>query len=67
MPRKPKRMCSYPGCPELTEGRYCEKHQKEDTKKNNRNRKYKKLYNSSRWQRLRKKVLTKHPLCVVCK
>ncbi|WP_069648969.1 HNH endonuclease [Caloranaerobacter ferrireducens] len=66
MPRKPKRMCSYPGCPELTEGRYCEKHQKEETKKYNRSRKYKKLYNSSRWQRLRKKVLTKHPLCVEC-
>lgn len=66
MPRKPKRMCSYPGCPELTEGIYCGKHQKEETKKYNRNRKFKKLYNSSRWQRLRKKVLTKHPLCVEC-
>ncbi|WP_330547708.1 HNH endonuclease [Caminicella sporogenes] len=59
-------MCSFPGCPELTEGRYCEKHQKEETKKYNRKRKYKKLYNSSSWQRLRKKVLTKHPLCVEC-
>ncbi len=66
MPRKPKRMCSYPGCPELTEGRYCEKHQKEETKKYNRSRKYKKLYNSIRWKRLRKKVLLRQPLCVEC-
>ena len=29
MPRKPKHPCSYPGCPELTEGRYCKAHQKE--------------------------------------
>lgn len=26
MPKKQKRPCSYPGCPELTDGRYCEKH-----------------------------------------
>ena len=30
MPRKPKKPCSYPGCPELTDGRYCEKHQKQE-------------------------------------
>ena len=28
MPRKPKRPCSYPGCPKLTDGRFCEEHQK---------------------------------------
>ena len=28
MPYKPKRPCSYPGCPRLTDGRYCEEHQK---------------------------------------
>ena len=27
MPRKPKRPCSYPGCPNLTDGRYCPEHQ----------------------------------------
>jgi 5-methylcytosine-specific restriction protein A len=29
MPIKPKHSCSYPECPELTEGRYCLVHQKE--------------------------------------
>ena len=26
MPRKPKRPCKHPGCPNLTEGDYCEVH-----------------------------------------
>ena len=26
MPRKPKRPCSYPGCPKLIDGRFCEEH-----------------------------------------
>jgi 5-methylcytosine-specific restriction protein A len=67
MPKKPKKPCNHPGCPELTEGRYCEKHQKEiDKEYNKSNRPYKKLYNSSHWQRLRKHVLAKQPLCVIC-
>jgi len=67
MPRKPKKPCGYPGCPELTEGRYCETHQKEmDREYNRSNRPYKKLYNSSRWQRLREYVLNKFPLCIEC-
>jgi 5-methylcytosine-specific restriction protein A len=28
MPRKPKRPCRYPGCPNLTDGVYCEEHAK---------------------------------------
>ena len=68
MPRKPKGMCSYPGCPELTNDRYCREHKKqEDRRYDKESRPYKKLYNSSRWQRLRKQFLMKHPLCVECK
>lgn len=26
MPRKPKSPCRYPGCPNLSDGVYCEKH-----------------------------------------
>lgn len=29
MPRKPKKPCGYPGCPNLTEGRYCKEHEKQ--------------------------------------
>ena len=68
MPRKPKGMCSYPGCPELTNDRFCEGHRKQEDRRYDReNRPYKKLYNSSRWQRLRKQFLMRHPLCVECK
>ena len=28
MPSKPKRPCSYPNCPNLTDGRFCEEHQR---------------------------------------
>ena len=67
MPRKPKRMCSHPGCPELTEGRYCEKHQKEESSKYNMARPSKHLYGSNRWKKLRKEFLLRHPLCESCK
>ena len=33
MPRRPKKPCSYPGCPKLTNGRYCEEHQKQENKR----------------------------------
>lgn len=68
MPRKPKRPCSYPNCPELTYDRYCEKHQKVIDKNYNKNcRPYAYLYNSSRWKKLRIQFLANHPLCEECK
>ena len=33
MPIKPKRPCSRPGCPKLTDGRFCEEHAKEEAKR----------------------------------
>lgn len=33
MPRKAKHPCHHPGCPNLTEGRFCEEHQKEENKR----------------------------------
>ena len=33
MPRKPKRPCSFPGCPRLTEGRFCEEHGKQENRR----------------------------------
>lgn len=65
MPRRPKKPCKFPGCPELTEGGYCPVHQK-DKESNRSSRPYKKLYKSTRWQQLRKHVLNQQPLCVEC-
>ena len=67
-PRKPPKPCSYPNCPELTYGRYCEKHQNQVEQKYSRtNRLFKHLYNTSRWKKLRKQLLQEYPLCVECK
>lgn len=65
MPRKPLKPCKFPGCPELTEGNYCEAHQREKESYRS-SRPYKHLYNSIHWQRLRKQVLNQQPLCVEC-
>ena len=68
MPRKPKRPCSYPGCPKLTDGRFCEEHQKLE---NQRYEKYgrdpaaKRKYGRA-WKRIRDRYMNAHPLCELC-
>lgn len=69
MPRKPKRPCSYSGCAALTEGLYCEAHQKQVTSQYNRygrSSEMKRRYNGA-WPRIRKRFITAHPLCEVCR
>lgn len=68
MPYKPKRPCSYPGCPHLTSGRYCEEHQKQVTAHYN---KYQRDPASRRrygraWKRIRDRHITAHPLYEQC-
>lgn len=68
MPRKPKRPCSYPGCPNLTEGRFCEKHQKEENKryeKYDRNPVVRRRYGRV-WKRVRDAYVKEHPFCEEC-
>lgn len=68
MPMKPKRPCSYPGCPNLTDGRYCPEHQQ---KVNSNYEKYwrdpatKKRYGRA-WKRIRDKYASEHPFCELC-
>nr|DAD64642.1 MAG TPA: HNH endonuclease [Caudoviricetes sp.] len=68
MPRKPKRPCSYPGCPKLTEGRFCEEHQREENRRYEKydrdplvHRKYGQV-----WKRLRDSYVKAHPFCEEC-
>lgn len=67
MPYRPLKPCRHPGCPELTSGRYCEKHKAihinefKDNRENADRRGY-----GSRWRRARKMFLNSHPLCVEC-
>ena len=33
MPKMPKRPCGFPGCPNLTAGRFCEAHAKQENRR----------------------------------
>lgn len=66
--RKPKKPCSYPGCPELVDETYCEAHLKEQRRnyeKYQRNPEVKKRY-GSRWRKIRTIYINNHPLCEEC-
>jgi len=68
MPRKPLSPCSYPGCPKLCEGRYCEEHKKLTDRQYNRYERsadVNKIYGRS-WKRIRDKYAREHPLCERC-
>ena len=69
MPKKPKQPCGYPGCPELSDGRYCEKHRQRvnaDYNRYGRDEDSKRFYSSAAWRRLSRMQLMRSPLCVVC-
>jgi len=70
MPYKPKTPCRYPGCAELTHGRYCERHQKQVDKQYNtqeRDRTAASFYSKdARWLDVRKKKLIANPFCEEC-
>lgn len=65
MPRSAARPCRRPGCPNLTrEGRYCAEHRRERQEDYEANRPSSSARGyDARWQRLRKMVLARDPLC----
>lgn len=68
MPRKPKRPCGYPGCPNLTEKLYCPEHEKTARQKYDkyeRNPDTNKKYGRA-WKRIRDRYASTHPLCEKC-
>ena len=68
MPIKPKRPCAYPGCPELTAGRYCGAHKKltdQQYDRYGRDPASKKRYGRT-WRKVRERFLQAHPLCEEC-
>lgn len=68
MPYKPKRPCSWPGCPKLTHGRYCEEHQKQENaryEKYDRNPAVRRRYGRA-WSRIRQSYAKEHPFCEKC-
>ena len=69
MPSKPNRPCSYPGCPNRTDGQYCEGHvavARRQYNKYERSADINKKYGRA-WKRIRDRHISQHPLCEVCK
>lgn len=69
MPRKPKRPCSYPGCPKLVDGQYCDEHKKLTDKQYNRYGRdefTKNFYKTHEWLYVRKRQLEQQPFCEEC-
>jgi 5-methylcytosine-specific restriction protein A len=69
MPYKPKRPCSHPGCPRLTDGRFCTEHAKLDARRYERYRRdpgTSRRYGSA-WRKARSKFLAEHPFCELCR
>ena len=68
MPHKPMKPCGYPGCPNLTNGLYCDKHQKlvnDNYNRFERSEDHNKKYGRE-WKRIRERYVRKHPLCERC-
>ena len=68
MPMKPKRPCSFPGCPELTDDRFCDEHAKQEARRYERYGRdpvVKKRYGRT-WKRIRDRYIKSHPLCERC-
>jgi 5-methylcytosine-specific restriction protein A len=68
MPKRPKRPCSTPGCPNLTDGSYCEDHRVVERRRYDKyqrspdvNKKY-----GRAWKRIRDRYAREHPLCEMC-
>lgn len=73
MPWKPKRPCRHPGCPNLSEGSYCEAHRKGAATEANRqydesrrDQEMKAFYNSTEWIKVRTLKLKQSPVCEEC-
>ena len=68
MPKRPKRPCSYPGCPKLTDGRFCTEHEKQEAvlyEKYGRDPAVRRRYGRA-WKRIRDRYAAEHPLCEMC-
>lgn len=68
MPKMPRRPCGFPGCPNLTDGRFCEEHAKQENRRYERYQRdpaTKRRYGRA-WQRIRDRYAAAHPFCEEC-
>ena len=70
MPYKPQKPCAYPGCPNLTNERYCPQHKKLTDAQYDarlRDREARAFYTSKEWKHLRQNFLIENPFCEECR
>jgi len=69
MPYKPKKPCAYPGCPNLSDDRYCPQHRSLKNKQYNRYGRRESTRNSygAQWRTIRNEFIAEHPYCEVCR
>ena len=70
MPYKPLKPCAYPGCPNLTNERYCPQHKKLTDAQYDarlRDREARAFYTSKEWKHLRQNFLIENPFCEECR
>ena len=68
VPKKPRRPCSYPGCPNLTDKQYCPEHEalaRQNYNKYERSPEVNKTYGRA-WKRIRDRYVAAPPLCEMC-
>ena len=69
MPIRPLKPCNQPRCPALVDGRYCDKHKKQNNrliKERRTDKEQQRFYDSAAWKKLRKLKLSINPLCERC-
>jgi len=68
VPYRPKKPCAHPGCPKLTDARFCPAHATQDARayeKYRRDPATNKRYGRA-WRRIRDRYIAAHPLCEQC-
>jgi len=68
MPYRAPKFCSYPGCTELTQERYCPLHKSAANRQYDQTRRspdHNRTY-GRRWHKIRDLYIAKHPLCELC-
>jgi 5-methylcytosine-specific restriction protein A len=67
MPQRLKRPCNHPGCPALTDNRYCDQHRKQEMRRYDQDRgtRQERGY-TAQWLKVREIYLRRHPLCERC-
>ena len=69
MPYKPQKPCAYPGCPNLSDDRYCSEHRSLKNRQYNRYERRERTKNSygAQWRKIRSEFFAEHPYCEVCR